>query len=428
MEKITLDTGKEELNFTIPEDFSYDILKPKTFPAIDNLEKEIRKKLGNPICSQTISNMVKPDQNVTIIINDNTRYVPQDVIVPEILKELMSAGVERSNITIVIATGTHRPNDKEEIVEMLGEEIPEKYRIINHNAYDEDNLINLGKSKELSIPIVVNKTVVESDIVIGIGVIEPHLFAGYSGGVKILSVGTAGIQTIGATHNAKMLEDPTTKFGVVKDNNFRKFLNEVIKVTNLDFIVNVVQDGDKNVLKVVTGDPIDAYKKGVEFAKKVYEVEASKPADIVVSVPKYPKTINLYQATRAANSVIFGEKPLVKAGGDLIIPARCWDGVGSEEFYEDLAKVNNYTEVINKAREEGFPPEGHKAFTISRMLSHCNMYITDTDLSREKISDMKLNYAETIDAAIEELLKKYRGEKKHLVVLPDGIITIPKLK
>jgi len=329
MKKYKINTGKESLEFEISEDFTQEVLSLNDFSIVKNLKKEVTKALQFPISSCTINQLVKRGDKVSLIINDNTRYMPQNIIVPEILNELLFTGVREEDITIVIATGTHRPNTQEEIIEMIGEDIPKKFKIINHSAYDKDNLIYVGESKKLSIPIVLNKTVVESDVKIGIGVIEPHLFAGYSGGVKILSVGVAGIDTIASTHNVKILEHPTTKFGVVKNNIFREFLNEIADIAGLNFIVNVVQNGDKKVLGIFAGHPI-----------KVYEVKASKQADIVISIPKYPKTINLYQATRAANSVIFGEKPLVKKGGILIIPARCWGGLGSKKLYDDLAGVD----------------------------------------------------------------------------------------
>ncbi|MDK2902029.1 MAG: lactate racemase [Thermosediminibacterales bacterium] len=427
MKDIKIYTGKEAIEFDISDDFTYEILVPNEYSIIDDFKEKLRESLGNPIASQTLREIVKPGQKICLIVNDNTRYVPQDVIVPEIIDELRRAEVEEKDITIVVATGTHRANTEEELEEMLGKEITKRIKIENHDAYNEETLICVGRTKKFSIPIVLNKTVVESDVRIGIGVIEPHLFAGYSGGVKIMSVGTAGYETIKATHNAKMLEHPNTKFGVIENNIFREFLNETASIIKVDFIVNIVQNEEKKPLGIFAGDPIEAFKKGVEFARRVYEVPASKQADIVISVPKFPKTINLYQATRAANSVIFGEKPLVKKGGYLIMPARCWDGFGSQEFYDDLANAKDPDEIIQNAREHGFPPEGHKAFTIARILKHCKIFITDTDISKEKIEAMHMNYAKNVDKALEEIKKECYDKNMHVAVLPDGCITIPKL-
>ncbi len=420
-------TGRETIEFEVPDAFTYELLKPNEYPVINNFKKKIKDCLKKPIASQPLCKLTRPEQKVCIIVNDNTRYVPQDVIVPEIIDELQEAGIEERNITIVVATGTHRANSKEELQEMLGREVTEKIKIENHDAHDDEKLSFVGKSEKLSIPIILNKTVVEADIRIGIGVIEPHLFAGYSGGVKIMSVGTAGYETIKATHNAKMLEHPNRKFGMIENNIFREFLNEVESLVKLNFIINIVQNEEKKPLGIFAGEPIEAFKKGVEFARKVYEVPASRQADIVISVPKFPKTINLYQATRAANSVIFGGKALVKRGGYLIIPARCWDGFGAKQFYDDLANAKNPDEVIKNARENGFPPEGHKAFTIARILKHYKIFITDTDISREDIESMHMNYAENVTEALEIIKKQYRGARMHVAVMPDGIITIPKL-
>ncbi len=424
MKTFKISTGKEVLKFQIPQNFSYEILEPNKVTPLRNLKEATKESLMNPIASPKLRELAKPGQKISIIICDNTRYVPVKVIIPEVINELINAGVSKKDITIIIATGTHRPMTKKEIVEMLSREIVDTIKVINHDAYDKENLIFLGKSKKLSIPITLNKTVVESDIRIGIGVVEPHLFAGYSGGVKILSVGVAGRQTIAETHNAKILEHPQTKLGDIRNNIFREFLNEVATLVKLDFIVNVIQDEVKRPVKIFAGNSIIAYEEAVKAAKNIYEVKASKKADVVITVPKYPKTINLYQATRAANSVIFGEEPLVRKGGIVIIPARCEDGIGGDKFYNDLASVSDPYEVIQRGRVEGFPPEGHKPFNIARMMQHCKLIITDTDIEKEKIEAMHFSYEESISSALKKV--SMNNSSLHVMILPDGCITIPR--
>lgn len=428
MKKMKIDVGREIIQFEIPDGMTSEVLNPGKFPAVGDLKAAIFRALKEPISSESLNQLVKPGLKVAIMINDNTRYVPQEIIVDEILKVLDASGVRKEDITIIIATGTHRPNTDKEIEEMLGTGMPREFKVINHSAYDKANLVEVGKTEGEAVPVVVNKAVAEADVKIGIGVIEPHLFAGYSGGVKVLAVGAAGIETIAATHNAKMLEHPKTRLGVVRGNLFREFLNETAKIVGMDFILNVVMDENEEVLGVFAGDPVKAHGEGVDFAKGIYEVKAARQADVVISVPKYPKTINLYQAIRAANGVFFGENPLVKKGGAVIIPARCWDGVGSKDLMEDLAEVDDPAELIQRAREKGFPPEGHKAFTVSRMLQRSRIYITDTDIPEKTIRSIHLEYAKNVDQALEQITKERdwgKNSTKHLVVLPDGIKTIP---
>ncbi len=430
MKEFEIFTGKEYLQFSIPDEFTFEVLTSKNITPINDFVGTIKNSFNHPIESKPLKEIVKPGQKVAFIVNDNTRYIPQHVIVPEMINAINEAGVEDEDITIVVAAGTHRPMTDDELMETLGKEIFDRINIENHNAYDKDGLVNLGISKKLGVPIELNKTVVEADVRLGIGTIEPHLFAGYSGGVKIMSVGVAGIKSIEATHNAKMLEHPSTQFGVTENNVFREFLNEVASLVKLDFILNVVQNENKKPLEVFSGDPIKAFEKGVEFARDVYEAEVEKEADIVISVPRFPKTINLYQSTRAANGVIFGESPIVKQDGILIMPARCWDGYGVDELYHDLAYVEDPKELIIRAREKGFSPEGHKSFTISRILQRCNIYITDTDLPKKQIVNMHLNYAENINEALKDIRTKYKEniKGKHIAIVPDGILTMPRLK
>ncbi len=425
MNNFSINTGNELIELNIPNNYTYEILEPNKAPLVKNDSDAVRESLSSPIASPRLKEIVKPGEKISLLVCDNTRYVPNKVILPQLIEELLLGGVYPQDITIVIANGTHRQMTEDEIYSMLGENISGRFKVVNHNAYDENNLVYLGKSKK-SIPIVLNKNVVESDVRIGVGVVEPHLFAGYSGGVKILSVGVAGRETIAATHNAKLLENPGTKYGDIEGNVFRGFLNEVADIVSLDFITNVVLDDEKRMLGVFSGESVKAFEKAVDFAKTVYEVKTEKKADVIITVPKYPKCINLYQAIRAANSVLLGKEPLVKKGGHIIIPARCPDGIGSVEFYDDLAKAEDPYEVILKARDKGFPPEGHKPFTVARMMQHCKIVITDTDINQDLLMDMHFSHEINASAALNNI--GLSNLKPHLLILPDGCITVGKLK
>lgn len=425
MNNIDINIGNELLKFNIPENYTYEVLEPNKAVPLDDESEAVKESLLSPVASPRLKELVKAGKKVSILVCDNTRYVPNKIILPHLIKELLLSGICPEDITIVIANGTHKLMTSYESALMLGNETVRRFNIINHDAYDKNNLVSLGKSKG-SIPIVLNKSVVEADVRIGVGVVEPHLFAGYSGGVKILSVGVAGRETIAATHNAKMLEDQRTKYGDIDDNLFREFLNEVAGLVSLDFIVNVVLDDEKRMLGIFSGDSLKAYEKAVDFAKSIYEVELKKKADVIITIPKYPKNMNLYQAIRAANSVILGKEPLLKEGGFLIIPARCPDGIGSEKFYEDLAGAKEPFEVIKKARDIGFPPEGHKPFTAARLMQHCKIIITDTDISKDRLNAMHFSYEANISKALLKIGADI--QKPHLLILPDGCITIGKLK
>ncbi|OGO79639.1 MAG: hypothetical protein A2Y21_10040 [Clostridiales bacterium GWC2_40_7] len=425
LRSVQLDTGTERLMLRIPDRLTYEILKPEELAVLPDPERAIRDSVQYPIASPGLARLVKPDMKIALLICDNTRYVPQKMILPIVLDILEQSGVKKENITIVIACGTHEPMDRKEIEVMVGAEIPTTYRIINHNAYDEEQLVYLGRSKGLDVPIYLNKTVVDADFRIGIGVVDPHIFAGYSGGVKILSVGTAGRQSIAETHNARVMEDPGTKFGDIRNNTFRDFLNEVASICKLNFLINVVQNSGKQLLGVFAGDAFKAYEKAVEMAQRSNGATAEKVADIVITVPLYPKTNNLYQAVRAANSVVFCRDKLVKQNGHVILPARCPHGIGSEDFYKDMACAASPKEVIERGRNLGFPPEGNKSFTVSKVLQCCNVIVTDTDLKRETLEAMHLQYEVTVQQALDRLAED--SENRHLIIMPDGFSMMPAL-
>lgn len=427
MSKISIPCGKKKIIVNMPEIISYEFVLPRTITPVEDEMRAIEESISHPIKSKRLCDMISPNSKIVIIVTDITRCAHEEKIVPYLLKELKRGGAKNENIKIVMANGTHRPNTTKEIEEIIGKDIAEKIKVINHNANVAEGLVSFGKSKK-GIPVTVNKEVAEADIRISTGVIEPHIFAGYSGGVKSLAVGVAGMETIDATHNAKMLDHPQARLGVIEKNIFREFLEEAAMTVGLDFIVNVIQDGEKKIIKVVAGNPIEAHKEGVITARKLYEVKIERPADIVISVPGYPKDRNLYQATRAANNIIFGHKPIIKKGGTIIIPASCHDGTGNDEFYKRMKAASSIEEILEKGRRDGFPPEEHKAFTLAKILQQANIIITNTLIPKEVLNEMHLKWAETIDEALNlSLGSKDKNKDFHLLVMPYGVITLPVL-
>jgi len=421
---VRLDTGKETISLSIPDNVTYEIMEPKHIKPDSNTETTLTCALNSPIASSRLSELAIGKKKISIIICDNTRFLPQDIILPMIMDKLELAGVDKGDITIVIATGTHDGMSDDEIDTMIGKNITQKYKVINHDAYDENKLTYLGESKKLSVPIYLNKTVVESDLRIGVGTVDPHIFAGYSGGNKILSVGVAGRQTIALTHNPEVMENPDTKFGDIKGNIFREFINEVAGIVKLDFLVNVVQNSKKEMIQAFAGDALKAYDKAVECAKTLYEVKACKKADVVVAVPKFPKTLNLYQSIRAINSVVFCKDTLVRQGGTVILPAECWKGIGSDDFYNDLADVESPLHYIENARKYGFPPEGNKAFTVSKVLEKCRVIVTNTKIASDKLIDMHLGHDDDASLSLQKIADK-SDKPIHVVIMPDGFLTLP---
>jgi nickel-dependent lactate racemase len=390
-------------------------------PVLD-VTRAVEDALSCPIGTSRLRELVKPSQTVALVVTDITRQIPEEIILPLLLQELEAGGIKKQDVTAVVATGTHRHNTPEELLEKFGDVVKE-ISFINHDPYNLDGLINLGVSTS-GIPLIFNRRVCQANVRISTGVIEPHLFAGYSGGVKSIAVGVAGEEAIGATHNYQMLQQ--TRLGIVEGNEFRRFLTEAAQAIGLHFIVNVVQTGKKEVVKVVAGDPVEAFHEGVETARRLYEVEIDQPGEIVVSGVSYPKSRDLYQATRAANVVVFGPQPVVTKGGVILIPAPCEDGCGHPGYCTIMRRSENAEDVIAISREEGFAVGEQKALILAWILKQARIVMTDCTIPEKTLGELHLESMPTLQEALDRELKRKPGVR--VVLIPDGLLTLPILR
>jgi nickel-dependent lactate racemase len=422
MRRYPIPCGKKILSLEVPHGVPVQWVESRKMTPVPNVERAVEDALQRPIKSPRLRNLVKSGQKVALIVTDITRKLPEEIIVLLLIKELEVGGIRKRDMTAVVATGTHRPNTPEELREKFGEVVDE-ITFINHDPWNPEELVRLGHS-EGGIPLLFNRRVVEADIRISTGVIETHLFAGYSGGVKSMAVGVAGEETIAATHNYQMLQK--TRLGIIEGNEFRRFLAEASQAIGLHFILNVVQTGNKEVIKVVAGDPIEAFHEGVKTARNLYEVEIDQPGEIVVSGVSYPKSRDLYQATRAANVVLFGPQPVVVKGGVILIPASCEDGCGHPGYCNIMKRAEDIDDIIAISREEGFAPGEHKALILAQILKQARIVMTDCALQEETLKELYLESSPTLQDALERELKK--NPKARVVLIPDGLLTLPIVK
>ena len=422
MRTYSIPCGKKLIPIQIPDRVPVEWVESQKQEPISDVRRTVEEALHRPIGSPRLRDLVKPGQTVAIVVTDITRKLPEEIILPLLIKELLAGGIKRGNITAVVATGTHRPNTAEELKEKFGGVVNE-ITFINHDARDSKELLTLGQTTG-GIPLVFNRTVAQADIRISTGVIETHLFAGYSGGVKSIAVGVAGEATIGATHNYEMMKE--TRLGVIEGNRFRKFLTEATRALGLNFIVNVVQTGKKEVVKVVAGDPVEAFQEGVKVARDIYEVEIDQPGEIVVSGVSHPKSLDLYQATRAANVVIFGPRPAVTKGGVILIPAPCEDGCGHPGYCAIMKRAEDVDDIIAISREEGFAPGEQKALILARILKQARVVMTDCTLPEDTLKELYLESVPTLQEALNRELEK--NPKARVVLIPDGLLTLPIVK
>lgn len=419
MKHYQIPCGKKFISIQIPDNVPVQEVESRKIAPVPDVNRAVEESLNRPIGTLPLRDLVKPNQTVALVVTDITRQFPEEIILPLLIRELEAGGIKKRDITAVVATGTHRPNTLEELKKKFGDVVNE-ISFINHDPYDSKGLVELGASSS-GIPLVFNRAVAEADIRISTGVIETHLFAGYSGGVKSIAVGVAGEKTIAATHNYEMLQQ--TRLGIVEGNEFRRFLTEATRAVGLHFIVNVVQTGKKEVVKVVAGDPVEAFNEGVNTARHLYEVQIDQPGEIVVSGVSYPKSRDLYQATRAANVVVFGPQPVVSKGGVILIPAPCEDGCGHPGYCTIMKRSEDADDVIAISREEGFAPGEQKALILAWILKQARMVMTDCSLPEEMLREIHLESSPTLQEALDRELK--RNPKARVVLIPDGLLTLP---
>ena len=422
MKEYPIPCGQEEIPLNIPDHVPVQWVESRKIPPVPDVKRAIEEALQNPIGTPRLRDLVRKGQSVALVVTDITRKLPEEIILPLLVEELMGGGIRKKDMTAIVATGTHRPNTPEELKEKFGN-VVDQIPFVNHDAYNARELLHLGKT-EGGIPLVFNRKVVEADIRISTGVIETHLYAGYSGGVKSIAVGVAGEETIGATHNYRMIDQ--TRLGVIEGNEFRSFLTEATRAIGLHFVVNVVQTGKKELVKVVAGDPVKAFHEGVEIARKLYEVEIHEPAEIVVSGVSYPKSRDLYQASRATSVVMFGPRPLVIEGGAILIPSPCEDGCGHPGYCRIMKRGKNADDVIAISREEGFAAGEQRAFILARVLKRARIVITDCTLPEETLREIHLESVPTLQEAFDREIE--RNPRAKVILIPDGLLTLPILR
>lgn len=417
--------GKEEISFEIPSDFKVTIAKCNSVPSISNVSESIKNALLNPIKSRPVSELIKNDDSVCIIVTDITRASPDKEILSYLIEQILEK-TSPKNLTLLIASGLHREMSSEEKIEKYGEKIVKNFRIINHDAKNEQNLISLGTTKN-GTPIKISKAAYDSDFLISIGVVEPHQYAGYSGGYKTLAIGVAGDETISKTHSRMFIEHQKTRIGNTEGNIFNEDLVEIGKKVGLDFIINVILDDKKNIIDIKAGEPLETYKTLVSKIKKISEISISKSYDVAICGIGFPKDTNLYQTSRAASYLFYLPAKVVKNGGYIIIPAICDEGAGQgigEQRFFDMLKNQSLEQILN--HDGDFKAGEQRAFMMANVLNHNNVIIVGSK-SHKIIKDAKMIPASTMNEAFK-IVQNDLGKNLDLILIPNALMTLPIIK
>ncbi len=399
--------SKSSLEFQLPPRMNAAIAVSQPIEYIRDVPQAIQDALAHPIGTLPLRELAKPGEKACIVFTDSTRASPDHLLVPAILNELERAGVKDKDITLLCGIGMHRKSTPAEKIAKLGADIVDRYRVIDNEPQNPAALVDLGVT-QAGVPVQVHRAAIEADLLIATGIVEPHQYAGYSGGSKTLAVGAAGEALIAYTHGPAFIDDPNTRLGKIEGNPFQEAVTEAAVRAGLRFIVNVVLDDDKRVLRVRAGDPVMAYQDLVAFARSVYEVPLPNQYDIVIGGVGYPKDSNLYQASRAPSYLFFAPVPVVRPGGYFIIPARCeegaGDGVGEQRFLSAMRDAPDIQYILDDARRNGYPPGQQRAFVMAKVLEQNQVIMVGSECP-ELVAACKMIPAATMDEAFDHSIK-----------------------
>jgi nickel-dependent lactate racemase len=419
--KVTLDYGRTGLEVTLPDDRTVGPLSIKNAQPLADPEKALLDSLANPIGTKPLAELAKGKKNACVVICDITRPVPNKLILPPVLRTLEQAGIPRGEITILNATGLHRPNEGDELIEMVGEEIVRNYRIENHHGKIRDEHTYLGTTPN-GVPAWIDTRYVKADLKITTGLIEPHLMAGYSGGRKVICPGIAALETVKVWHGPKFLESPMADCGIVKGNPVHEENTRIALMAGCDFIVNVCIDGKRQILWLGAGDMIQAWESGVKFCQDIVRVGVPEKLDIVVtSCAGYPLDTTWYQAVKG----LTGALPIVKKGGTIIIAASLSEGLGSPEFQKLMKENTDLKAFIKRILEtDYFVMDQWQLEELAKVVGHCKVKVVTDGLPAATLRECFVEPASCVEDAVAESLKEY-GPSAKLAVIPKGPYVLP---
>ncbi|WP_018924875.1 nickel-dependent lactate racemase [Salsuginibacillus kocurii] len=417
---VSLLYGKENLDINVPDDSK--VIEPQHIDGKVDQKQAVAEALRQPLGTPPLKEMVKKTDKVAIVISDITRPTPNHILVPALIEEL--SHVPHEQFVIINGTGTHRDQTHEEFEQMLGKWTANNIRVINNHCHEKSELSMVGKS-EYGCDVYLNKEYVEADFRITTGFIEPHFFAGFSGGPKGNMPGIAGIETILTFHNARMIGDPKATWGNMKDNPVQDMTREVNRMCPPHFILNVTLNGEKEITEVFAGELFAAHDKGCAYAKEHAMAPCEERFDVVItSNSGYPLDQNLYQAVKGMSAA----QKIVKEGGKIIVAAECSDGIPNHgNFAEIFTMANSPQELLDMINDPSFEMFDQWQVQKQAVIQVWANVEVHSKLSEEQVKQAMLTPCENIEESLENLQSTY-GTDMSVAVLPQGPLTIPYVR
>jgi nickel-dependent lactate racemase len=422
--RIKLSYGKHGLWIDLPDVWDVTVVAPTYVPGLSDPAGALSAALRTPVGPQRpLATIAGPSDRVGIVFSDITRPTPHHLILPAVLREL--AHVPTENITLFCATGTHRANTDAELRGMLGDDLVDTYRIVQNDASDPATQVCLGQTSR-GLEIWLNREFVECDTKILTGFIEPHMFAGFSGGGKAIMPGMAGLRTVLGNHGAEMVAHARATWGVTHGNPLWEEVMEIARRTGREertFLVNVTLNKDQEITAVFAGDLQAAHAAGCAFVKGTAMAPVPHPFDIVITTNSgYPLDLNLYQSIKGVSAAA----QIVRQGGAIIIATDCWDGIPEHGLYGQLLReASSPRDLLERVHAPGFLMQDQwEAQVQAQIQLKADVYVRTDNLSDAQIRSALLEPCACIEETVAALLEQY-GPGARICVLPEGPQTIP---
>ena len=415
---IELPYGSSRLKARIPTGNLAGIIEVPDVNGLPDERSAITGRLRAPIGSPALLDCVHKNDKVVVLVTDNTRPCPDDRLLPPILAEL-EAKIPRENITIIVALGLHPPLNRQELIKKLGEDIVANYNVINH---DVNRTVNIGTTSR-GTPVDINTRVMAADFRLSTGFIEPHFFAGFSGGRKSIAPGVFSVRSAYKNHGYQMIEHPNVRAGVLRGNPVHEDMIEQAKLAKLNFIVNVLLNKKREITHVVAGDPVKAHERGCEIEREIAGVKVPHKVDITITTNSgAPLDLDLYQTCKGIDTAA----QITREGGIIIVASACSAGIGPEAFLELHASVSSPEEVRQLIKQKEPIGVQWENQVLARTQMKNDIYLV-SELADSTVKDMMMTPVRTVEEGLEKAFQVL-GQDAEIAVIPEGPLVIPLLE
>ncbi len=415
--------GKSGLDAVLPDGFDYRLLEARSAHALPYPDAALASAMETPIGTRSLRELARGKKTAAISVCDITRPAPNRVVLPHVLRNLAEAGIARENVTVLIATGLHRPATEAEIVEIVGPELRPALNVVNHNAKNLPEHRYLGETST-GTPVHVDRRFIGADVHITLGFIEPHLMLGFSGGRKLIAPGLAAAETIKVLHSPKFMRDARAVEGSIADNPLHRELLKIARMARHDFMVDVALTRERKIAGVFAGDGEKAHRAGTEFVAKTMLETLDEPVDVAITTSAgYPLDLTFYQTVKG----ITAAQHIVKPGGRILVIAECGEGAGAPEFCDMMKRFASDTAFLDHISGAAVEVDQWQLEKLAMVSTQKQILYYTPGLPKEFHSGLWGRYCESLDEALAAALEDLPPAAR-IAVIPEGPYVLARVE